>query len=170
MDRKQILKALVAVVLLAGPALVYAGVYKEGKIVSDRKSDIDIVKMKWGKLDDSTDRLIGTVRVFDRRVLLNPYGYSFSLTFDLSNKKGQPLDSVDTTFTFKSYGYKTKGRYVEGEFCVNIPRNDEAVKAGLVNVKIDASPAKYQTKFNISASLMRSSFALPEPKVLQNRR
>ena len=170
MDRKQILKALVAVVLLAAPALLYAGVYKEGKIVNDRKSDVDVVKMKWAKLDESTDRLIGTIRVYDRRILLNPYRHSFSLTFDLSNRKAQPLDSVDTTFTFKSYGYKTKGKYIEGEFCVDIPRNEEAVKAALVNVKIDAAPAKYQTKFNISASLMRSSFAPPEPKVIQNRR
>ena len=169
MNTNKILTALVAVTLLAGSSIVYAGVYKEGKIVSDKKSEVDIMKMKWGKLDDDTDRIIGTIRVYDPRVIRSPYSFTFVISFDMFNKQAQPLDSLDTSFTFKTYGYQTRGLYVEGEFCVDLPRNEEAVKASLVNVKIDATPAKYQTKFNISASLMRSSFALPEPKVIPVR-
>jgi len=155
-----------AVVALTIATCVYAGVYKEGKMVSGRDSEVDIMKMKWGKLDTERDRIIGTVRVYDQRVVQHPYDHTFALTFDFNDKAGQRLDSLETTFSFKTYGYITRGLYVEGEFCVDLDVNPERRRVNLVNVKIGGEPVKYQTKFNISPSLMRTGFTLPKPKVV----
>ncbi len=160
--------AVATLAVLAG-VWVHAGVYKEGKPVSGVKSEIDILTMKWGKLDETNDRIIGTVRVINPRVVLQPYNYTFALTFDFFDKAGQRLDSLDTTFSFKTYGYQTKETYIEGEFCVDLATNAERRRVTLTNVKINSEAAKYQTKFNISASLMRTGFALPEPKLVPVR-
>jgi hypothetical protein len=78
--------------------------------------------------------------------------------------KAEKIDSVDCKFNFRKYGYRTSRLYLEGDFCTDVPRNPEANRLQLVNVKVADSVVTYQTSFNIGSSLLKSLFKLQEPK------
>lgn len=159
--------------------------YLEGKPVLNKTYKVDIVKMDWGSKDKGTDRILGTVRLYvsDPSEAYQP----ITLTFDVYGKKmatnaaaaktvgGQPtgeagvltaekIDTVEFTFDFHRYGYKLMRTYVEGDFCADFSGNPDACRLFLANVKVAGQPVTYQTSFNVSASLLKTSFTLAEPK------
>ena len=161
--------------------------YKEGKTVLDKDYKVDIIRMSWGSKNKDTDRIIGTVRLYITRP---EEAYSpITLAFDVFSKnaetnesssttaaakptgpaaapQAEKLDTIEFTIDFHKYGYRSMRQYVDGEFCVDVPRNAEANRLALSNVKVSGEAVNYQTTFNISSSLFKTSFTMPEPKVV----
>ena len=169
----------------------FGAAYKEGKTVLEKNYKVGIIKMNWGSKDKETDRLVGTVRLYITRI---DEAYSpTTLTFDVYSRKmvastppqtgpdGKPtgysappqaekIDTIEVAFDFRKYGYRNMRTYVEGDFCVDFARNTEANRLTLCNVKVSGETVTYQTTFNISASLLKTNFTLPEPKVVPQKR
>ena len=154
-----------------------AGVYKDGKPVSERTCKVAIVKMKWGKSDGADDRLVGTVRRFD----LHGRGSSsisssrlksdaVVFTFDFFDKEGEVIDTKTFEFTLSAYGYRRSSKYYESPFCIDFPRNTDVKRIAVTSVKIktevSTESVTYKTLFNLTASLLRTNFALKEPKAI----
>lgn len=164
---------------------VYGAVYKEGKTVMDKDYKVDIVKMQWGIKDKETDRLIGKARLYG----LTYDAYSdITLTFDvygrgsvsndsakvkqtgMASPKAEKIDTFECTFNFRKYGYKKAKEYVEGDFCVDFAKFGDAGRLELSNIKVTRVPVTYCTKFNITSSLIKSNFQIPEPKAVPQTR
>lgn len=144
-------------------AVAVAAVYREGKTVMDKDCKVEVVKMKWGLKDEGTDRLLGTARLY----VEDSQAYDeVVLVFDTFDKTSEKLDTLDVSFTLKRYGYKRGRGYIEGEFCVDFAHPEGAQRITLSNVKLARAPVTYKMKFNISGSLSRTRFKLPEPKVM----
>ncbi len=161
--------------------------YKEGKTVLEKEYKVDIVKMCWGSKEKETDRVLGTARLY---ISTPDEAYApITLTFDVYSKKAvtnavpsanaegkapgvpaaqrtEKLGTIDVAFDFRKYGYKNMKTYVEGEFCVDLPRNPSASRLELSNVRVTSDPVTYKTSFNINSSLQKTSFTLYEPKVI----
>lgn len=160
----------VSVVLMIIPMFVlfavaaYAGIHKEGKAVLDMsmgvKSVVDIVKMEWGKLDDKTDRITGSLKRYD--VPLDVVN-DVVLTFDFTGTNGEVIASQDLSVDFHKYGWFDKKSYYEAPFCFDFPTDKNYRKAVLTNVRIEGKPVYYEPKFNMSAALLRTLFTLKEP-------
>lgn len=161
-------------------ACCYAVAYKDGKEVMDRKYKADVIKMQWGSADKVNDRLIGSVRVYIEENE-DPYP-PITLVFDAYARKASTneatvlpngqrvspkaarIDTIDAGFDFHKYGYKRSKNYIEGEFCVDFPRNTDAGRLQLSAVKVNGASVTYQTTFNMNSSLLRSNFQIAEPK------
>ena len=169
----------------------YGAAFKEGKTTLAKDYKVDITRMNWGTKDKETDRILGTVRLYVTRP--EEYYSPISLTFDVFSKKAvsnappaaavdgkapataaapqaEKIDSFDITIDFHKYGYRVMRAYIEGEFCVDLARNMEANRLTLSNVKVNGESVTYQTTFNINESLFKTSFALPEPKAVPQKR
>jgi hypothetical protein len=165
MLRSYIVLCLISMATLA--TVAPAAVYREGKAVMERDCKVAIVKMKWGKKGESTDRIIGTARLYVAEADLSNY---VTLTFDAFNNKAEKVKSFDVQFNLLKYGYRMMRAYAEGEFCVDFAHPEGAITLTLVNVKYESAPVTYKTLFNISGKLQQTSFRLPEPKVRAVRR